>query len=260
MYNFYGNYIGSFFPVEGNPSGTVLISQVEHYLNPRLRIQIAKEFVISSIHNMRKTLMHYGIETEILESAMRGAELAQDTNMQMGHEANARKFYYSKFNEIIKDDNFEFITRSRQPPSDPINAMISFGNSLIYSTCLTEIRKTALDPRISYLHEPFERRFSLNLDIAEIFKPLIVDRTIFSLINKKMLKEDDFDAESGFCFLSDAGRKKFIKEFDERLSCTIQHPKLKRSVSYRHLLRLECYKFIRHLLEGETYKGFKIYW
>lgn len=123
-----------------------------------------------------------------------------------------------------------------------INSLISFGNSMMYSTVLTELYNTQLNPTISYLHEPSERRFSLSLDLSEIFKPIFVDRLIFYLVNKKMITEKDFNQELNCCLLNDNGRNKFIKEYNKRLEKTIKHKDLKKNVSYQRLIRLEAYK------------------
>jgi len=87
-----------------------------------------------------------------------------------------------------------------------INSLISFVNSLIYTTVLSEIYKTQLNPTISYLHEPGVKRFSLCLDIAEIFKPLIGDRMIFSLLNKNQITEDDFEEDSNYLYLKESAK------------------------------------------------------
>lgn len=131
---------------------------------------------------------------------------------------------------------------------------------MIYTTVLNEIYHTQLNPTISYLHEPGHRRYSLSLDIAEIFKPLIGDPIIFKLINNNMLRLDDFEEDVNYCYLNDSGRKKFIKEFDQKLATTIKHRKMKRNVSYRTIIRIECYKLIKHFIEDETYVPFKAWW
>lgn len=141
-----------------------------------------------------------------------------------------------------------------------INALISFVNSLVYVTCLAEIYKTQLHPAVSYLHSAGERRFSLCLDIAKVFKPLIADRLIFSMLNKKMLTEKDFERESNFCYLKEAGRKRLLEQYDEDLNRTIRHKGLNKNVSYRYLIRLECYKLIKHLMGDKQYEGFMIWW
>jgi CRISPR-associated protein Cas1 len=159
-----------------------------------------------------------------------------------------------------KTPAFEFKERVKNPPSNAINALISFGNALCYSVCLTEIYRTQLNPTIAYLHEPSERRFSLALDLAEIFKPIFVDRIIFKLINTRELQEKHFTNGLNFCHLNDAGRKVFIKAFEEKMRTTIKHRSLDREVSYRRLIRLECYRLVKHLLGEEGYEGFRIWW
>ncbi|RMH46292.1 MAG: CRISPR-associated endonuclease Cas1, partial [Gammaproteobacteria bacterium] len=115
-------------------------------------------------------------------------------------------------------------------------------------------------PTVSFLHEPGERRYSLALDLAEIFKPILVDRTIFSVLNRRMLQASDFRVELNRCVLKPRGLKVFLKAWEERLAETIKHRKLNRKVSYKRLVRLECYKLVKHILEDQTYKPFKIWW
>jgi len=131
---------------------------------------------------------------------------------------------------------------------------------LCYAACLSQIYHTQLNPTISFLHEPGSRRFSLALDMAEIFKPLLVDRTIFRLLNKKEIQPRDFVRELDGCLLKEAGRKTFVRVFEERLKEIIQHRRLNRSVSYQHLIKLECYKLTKHLLSMEEYQPFKAWW
>src|SRR3712207_5499932 len=184
---------------------------------------------------------------------------AQSIEALMGAEGRMRKIYYESFNMILKGD-FEFTKREKRPPTTPINALISFGNSLMYTTVLGEIYKTQLDPTISFLHEPSSKRFSLSLDLAEIFKPLIIDPIIFSLINTRKLNSKDFSMEEGICFLNEMGKKKFVSEYEKKLNTTIRHRKLKRKVSYRMFIRLECYKLIKHFIGDEKYKPLKAWW
>ena len=173
-------------------------------------------------------------------------------------ESELWKEYYNNIDKIL--NYFYFGTRSRRPPQNEINSLISFGNSLLYATCLTEIYNTYLNPAISYLHEPSERRFSLALDLADIFKPLLVGRTIFHLVNKNMIDTSCFINEDKCVFLNNKGKRIFIKVFDEKLNTTIYHPKLKRNITYRRLIRLECYKLIKHVLGDKKYESFKIWW
>ena len=171
----------------------------------------------------------------------------------MGLEGNIRKIYYSTWDLIIKQD-ITFNKRVKRPPDNMINSLISFVNSLIYTTVLSEIYKTQLNPTISYLHEPGVKRFSLCLDIAEIFKPLIGERMIFSLLNKNQITEDDFEQDSNFLYIKEPAKKTILMEYDTRLRRTIFHRNLRREVSYRYLIRLECYKLIKEIIGEKEYK------
>ncbi len=175
----------------------------------------------------------------------------------MGKESIIWQEFYKSINKIIT--TFDFTGRKFRPPKDELNALISFGNSLLYGTILTEIYNTYLDPTISYLHEPLERRFSLTLDLAEIFKPIIVAKTIFKLVNKKIITKNDFRKEVGY-YLNTEGKKKFIKEYEELLSKTVKHPTLKRNVTIRYLIRLEAYKLLKHILGDKEYKSLRAWW
>ena len=182
-----------------------------------------------------------------------------EINAVRGIEGKMRERYYQAWRHILSE-GWTFERRVRRPPDNEVNALISFGNSHLYTVCLGEIYRTQLTPTISYLHEPGARRFSLALDLSEIFKPLIVDRAIFRLINTGQLKESHFDRSLDGCFLNDPGKKLFLQALEERLATTIKHRRLGRSVSYRHLIRLECYKLIRHLTGVETYRAFRAWW
>jgi len=267
-FSYYGFYSGSFYPRETNVSGHLLVCQVQHYLDPEKRMEIAREIVSAALFNLRRNLLYYknrgkevGENISLVEKEMMGVEVAKDIKDLMGIEGRCRDTYYRAFNQIL-DLEAPFVKRVRRPPDNMINALISFGNSLLYTATLSEIYKTHLNPTISYLHEPGERRFSLALDISEIFKPLIVDRIIFRVLNKGMIEEGDFESvgEAGGVYLGEGGRKVFIQEFEKQLQTTVQHRRLKRNVSYRQLIRLEAYKLIRHLLGMERYKGLKAWW
>lgn len=176
----------------------------------------------------------------------------------MGIEGNIRQVYYQAFDLILND--FEMGVRTKQPPRNEVNALISFGNMMCYSQCLRAIHQTQLNPTISYLHTPGERRYSLSLDISEIFKPIVVDRVIFNVLNKRQIQEKHFDRQLNRCVLNPAGKRIFVEAMEERFLETIQHRTLGRKVSYRYLIRLECYKLSKHLLGMEEYKPFKMYW
>ena len=138
--------------------------------------------------------------------------------------------------------------------------MISFVNSLIYAKVLSEIYHTQLNPTISYLHEPGVRRYSLSLDLSEVFKPLIGDRLIFSLLNRNQITEKSFTKELNFLHLNKEASRLIVTEFEKRMKTTIMHKELGKQVSYQYLIRLEAYKLIKHLIGEKEYEGFRIWW
>lgn len=267
VFNYYGYYAGTYHPREYLNSGSLLVKQVQHYEKPAKRMQIAHEFVASAVFNMLRILRYHtnrgkdcSTQIDAIEKILAESRASRNTNELMGYEGSIRDVYYTAFNTIL-ELQIPFEKRVRRPPDNPINAAISFGNSMMYTACLTEIYRTQLNPTISFLHTPGDRRFSLSLDFAEIFKPLIVDRIIFRLFNRRQLDElKHFETKVGSCHLNERGRKLFIAAFDEQLKQTVSHRRLKRHVSYQRLIRLECYKLIKHLVEMETYQALRPWW
>lgn len=178
----------------------------------------------------------------------------------MALEGNSREEYYKAFDLIINNPDFIFEKRSRRPPKNNLNTLLSFANSLLYTTVLSEIYKTHLDPRIGYLHATNFRRFTLNLDLAEIFKPLLVDRLIFYLLDKKIIQSGDFEKKTEGILLKESGKKRIVDEYDKRLRTTINHRKLGRKVSYRQIIRMEAYKLEKHLLGEAEYQPYVSLW
>ncbi|MGL4760846.1 MAG: type I-B CRISPR-associated endonuclease Cas1b [Sarcina sp.] len=262
IYNYYGFYSGTYYSKKKNVAGLILVKQSEVYMDYPKRLYVAKCFIDSGYHHILRNLRRHKVEDryiDAIEKERSAINNAIGIEELMGAEGRGRKIYYEAMNSFLTEE-FKFTKREKRPPKDPINALISFGNSMMYTTVLGEIYKTQLDPTISYLHQPSTKRFSLSLDIAEIFKPLIIDSIIFSMVNKKMLTAKDFDIEHEICYLNEEGKKKFIREYENKLNTTISHRILKRKVSYRYLIRLECYKLIKLMIEGQEYKPLKAWW
>ena len=265
FFDYYENYTGSFMPRDSLLSGRMILAQTSAYQNKKKRIELARKFVEGASFNMTKNLRYYNTRGKDLDGLIEKIEeytsqlpYLNAVDAIMGIEGNVRQIYYKGFDLILND--FSMDGRSKMPPRNEVNALISFGNMMCYSQCLRAIHQTQLNPTISYLHTPGERRYSLSMDISEIFKPILVDRVIFRLLNKRELQEKHFDNKLNRCLLNPTGKKIFVKAFDERLSETIQHRSLKRKVSYKHLVKLECYKLSKHLLGMEEYKPFKMWW
>ncbi len=266
FFNYYGFYSGSFYPREYLVSGFLLINQVKTHLDNERRLKIAKEFIRGAVHNTIKNLLYYRKYKKKVDLSLSALKQIYDSIDSCGSlhqllalEGNSKEWYYKAFEQILGED-FALDKRTRRPPQSMINTLISFGNTLVYSTCLSQIYHTQLNPTISFLHSPGERRFSLSLDLAEVFKPILCDRVIFKLVNKAMISAKHFEKGSDFVFLNKRGREIFIQEYEKRLERTVHYQKMGKSVSYRHLVRLECYKLVKAMMEDEEYISFKSYW
>jgi CRISPR-associated protein Cas1 len=263
FFNYYEGYAGTYYPKEALISGRLLIAQVE--ASTQKRLDIAKNIVRGIGNNIDELLYHYykhdkkEVKTTIdwIRKDM-GENLSNASHIKqiLQIEGELWQRFYADFKFFLPED-FMMHKRVKRPPDNPINALISFGNSLLYSKTVSIIYQTHLDQRISFLHEPSEGRFSLSLDLCEVFKPVIVFKTIFELVNNRKLQVDKhFEKKLNYCILNEEGRKIFIAGFEQRLESVFQHPKLKRKVSYRTAIKLDCYKLIKEILEDQEFIPF----
>lgn len=262
FFNRYGYYVGSYYPREHLLSGYLTLRQAEHYLDPERRLVLAQRFVEGALENLRRLLQRQepGPRVEaalglLVESLPRVGQMGSVGEL-MALEGKARETYYAAWGEILGEE--WDLVRSRRPPRDPLNALLSFANTLLYTAVLAQIYQTHLDPRIGYLHETNYRRHTLNLDVAEVFKPALVDRLIFRLIRRGQIKRGHFLREGEGVFLSEAGRRLVTEEWEKTLQATYRHPALKRSVSYRTTLRLELYKLEKHFIGDKPYEPYRM--
>lgn len=274
VYDYYGNYAATLYPREDLLSGRLTVAQAEHYLKRAKRLALARAFVEASLFNIRRTLLYHEKRaadaapiTAALATVEREAERVPSEPAipeLMAAEGRARDAYYRAWPAVLGPATaqaFPYDGRTRRPPQNALNAAISFGNSLCYALCVKALYRTALDPTVSFLHEPGDRRYSLALDLAEVFKPLLVDRAIFRLLKTGQLQPRHFEPRLGGVYLTEPGRRQFVEAWDERLRRTVKHRGLGRHVSYERLVRLDAYRLVRHLTDpADTYVGFRAWW
>lgn len=259
-----GAHLGRFIPDAPLKSPLVTIEQLDAYRDAEKRAELAKSFLLASFHNTRLVIRYYNKHnpSEKYMQALNKinrifTKISAETDCEKLFllEAEGRQAYYSCFDGFLSGDEFRFDRRSRRPPENELNAMLSFGNTLLYSYIATEICKTPLDVRIGFLHATGRRAESLNLDIAEIFKPLIVDRTVFTLINKREITKADFCRNNNGVYLNERGKRAFLEKFYEKLDTTLQIKDT--SLSYRGIITEEIRKLTRLFRNGEEYRAFR---
>ena len=266
LFDKHNRYIGKFIPNNTRKSCLLLLKQVEIYNDYNKRMNMAKDILSSEIYNLKSNLKYYNRrynhdikeKIKLIEKAEKEINLIKEHEKLLLCEARIKGIYYSCFNEILQNEKFKFIKRSKRPPQDPINALISFGNTLLYNYIAKEIYKTKLDIRIAYLHSSNNRYESLNLDLADIFKPIIVDKIIFKLINKKIINDRlHFENINGGGYLTGEGKNIVINEFYKKIKdiTTIGNNKM----SYEKIIRKEIYKLSNSIMNEEKYKAFKYY-
>ena len=261
IFNSNQTFKGNFFPSSSknsiNKSCYVFLKQLETFKDLEKRLNIAKEITKGHLHNILKNLQKYNIN-HILNQVEINQKIDNSISIDelMGVEGNFQKIYYSYFNKIIKNQrSFKFTERSRRPPLDKLNSFISYMNTRVYNICLSEIYKTELDPRISFLHEPNSRYVALHLDIAEIFKPIIADTIIFSMLNNNEITTKSFEVKVGLIrFKRDDIQKielKIINKMYETIKINNQ------TLTLRQLIRREVNQIKKYIIEDVPYKCFK---
>jgi len=265
LFNYHGNYSGTFYPKEHLVSGNLTIKQSLCFLQKRL---IVAKAIIDAIRvNIYEVLYHYFRHGKkelkvFLDWLKYDAKnfLSKELKIEqiLFIEGQIWSRFYDSFKYFLPED-FLMNKRIKRPPDNPMNALVSFGNTILYTKTISSIYETHLNQTISFLHSPREGRFSLSLDISEAFKPIIVYKTIFDLVGRKKLQViKHFDKKVNYALLNEDGKKIFLDAFETRINETFMHSKLKRKVSYKHCIKLDGYKLIKFILEDKQFTPFSI--
>ena len=265
LFNQKGECLGSFIPETGLKNPSVTHEQLMEYYDAPRRLYLAKEFLLASVHNTVLNIRYYNKQNEMqryLDALSQIATLKRQIKAETSIEnlllleAKVRQIYYGCYDLFSKKEEFTFEKRTRRPPKNKFNALLSFGNAVLYNYIAEEIQKTALDIRVGFLHATTTRSKTLNLDIAEIFKPLLVDRTILSLINKNSISDEDFlIADGETTELNRKGKDIFLNAFYNKLETSITVKG--ESLTYSQIIMEEVRKLVRHFKTKEKYTAFR---
>lgn len=261
FYTEYGKFLAR---VQGKQTGNVLLRRTQYRWADDVdkSISVARLMVAAKIANGRSVLMreirNHG-ENPVLQAAvdklatsLRRAQYAASVEEAMGIEGDAANAYFGVFNELIRGSGFAFGGRVRRPPTDPVNALLSFAYSLITHECASALMGVGLDPYVGFLHKDRPGRVSLALDMLEEFRAPWADRFVLTLINRRQIQLNDFVTEaSGAVRLTDDARKTLLTAWQERKQTEIMHPYLEESVPIGLLPHCQAMLLARHI-RGDT--------
>lgn len=222
-------------------------------------LKLARSFVSGKIYNQRTLLRRNAKELPndslvFLREMRRKSKLAENLQELLGMEGAAAREYFSKFSLMFKQNSeqpaFDFTSRNRRPPKDPINALLSFLYSMLTKEMLVTLIGIGFDPYLGFYHQPRYGRPALALDLMEEFRPLVADSVIIGLINTGEIRKQDFITRLTGCTLTDSGRKRVIEAFERRLNTTITHPIFGYTVSYRRIFEIQA-RLLARFLMGE---------
>lgn len=259
------------FRVINNENGNVLLRKSQYRIsdNEDQSVPIAKNFIVGKIYNCKwlldRTVRDHELRIdsdkiqnvkEILSERIKQALNAGSLDEVRGMEGEAAQVYFSCFDELIlnQKESFRFRGRNRRPPLDNVNALLSFGYSLLTNECFNALQMVGLDPYVGFLHRDRPGRKSMALDLMEELRPVLVDRFVLTLINNRQIKKDDFMlSESGAVIFTESGRKLFLAEWQNHKKEEITHPYLKEKVQWGivpYIQALLLARYIRGDLDG----------
>ncbi|MFT5114731.1 MAG: CRISPR-associated protein Cas1 [Parasphingorhabdus sp.] len=261
FYSEYGKFLAS---VQGQQSGNVLLRRTQYRWadDEEKSVSIARLMVAAKLSNGRAVLQreirNHGENPMIqivisqLASSLRRVKQAASVAETMGIEGEAASRYFSIFNELLRSSGFEFGGRVRRPPTDAVNALLSFAYTLITHECSSALQGVGLDPYVGFLHQDRPGRKSLALDLLEEFRAPWADRFVLTLINRQQVKAKDFVTEgSGAVRLKDNARKELLTAWQERKQTEIMHPYFQEKVPVGLLPHCQAMLLARHL-RGDT--------
>ncbi|MBD3256321.1 MAG: CRISPR-associated endonuclease Cas1 [Candidatus Lokiarchaeota archaeon] len=247
---YHGKPIGTFVPENPKPS-IIRLNQYETFLEENKKLLISKALVCKATEERIRIQEKFQEDNSLKKNLKRIDKFKKQIGkvksvpQLRGLEGNIMKEFFKSFSTMLR--NLPFAGRSQQPPKDEGNAILSYGNVILYNTVRAVIYRCGLDPLVGFLHEPHENRNSLALDIAEIFRPIIVDNLILRLDHKNNLNSNHFEKDVIKCHLNEKGKKIWIRHYKKFLHSSIYYPPLKRNISVREEIKLECYNLIKYI-------------
>lgn len=242
-----------------NRDGLARVAQIRSATNPVLALELAKRMVAGKLHNqwvlLRRRSGKNGEGTARLKHSMEKASKANDKSVLLGIEGDAAKNYFSALSGLIGNSSeFRFTGRSRRPPLDPFNSMLSYCYAVLHTEVLKAVLAAGLDPAVGFLHELHSGRDSLVCDLVEEFRSPIVDATVLSVINRRQVSIGDFHFDTnGSCFVQGDAKKILLTEIERRFRECLKHPVFGYRLSWRRAIQLQAV-LLKHSLVSQKFQ------
>ncbi|MGE5655218.1 MAG: type I-D CRISPR-associated endonuclease Cas1d [Actinomycetota bacterium] len=248
----YGKYLGGAMPWNSR-NGTLRLAQHDLYRDTARRLELVKAIVAAKIQNQYTVLYRQKISESPLKLHKKLVAEKSSLDEVRGVEGLAAKDYFADWSAMLKEP-WSFPGRNRRPPTDPVNALLSFGYGLLRVQVTAAVHLTGLDPYIGYLHEVSRGQPAMVLDLMEEFRPLVADKLVLSVLNNREITPADFTESLGAYRLSDDGRKRFLLAFERKINDEFKHPVFGYRCTYRRAIELQARLLGRYLQEGLPYK------
>ena len=252
----FGKHLGSALPAYSR-NGQLRLAQYRLYEDQGRKLELVKAIVTAKIHNQATVLYRHSVKEHLLKQRKAGVQSQETIDQVRGMEGLAAREYFACWSQMLKEP-WTFAGRNRRPPTDPVNALLSFAYGLLRSQVTAAVHLAGLDPYIGYLHEVTRGQPALVLDLMEEFRSLIADNVVLSVLNNRELQPKDFTESLGAYLLGDAGRKTFLQAFERKLSDEFTHPVFEYRCTYRRAIELQGRLLARHLQEGVPYKPLSV--
>ncbi len=248
----FGKHLGAALPGYSR-NGQLRLAQYQRYLETEQRLALVKAIVAAKIHNQNAVLYRHNVRESTLKQRKRQVESQKSLDQVRGIEGLAAREYFGCWTEML-GNQWQFKGRNRRPPTDPVNALLSFAYGLLRVQVTTAVHLAGLDPYIGYLHEVQRGQPALVLDLMEEFRPLVADNIVLLVLNKREIQPQDFDESLGAYRLSETARKTFLQAFERKMTDDFQHPVFDYRCTYRRAIELQARLLGRHLQENIPYK------
>lgn len=238
--------------------GKARVSQIVAATHPELSLLFARSFVRGKIHNqfilLRRRSGKNGTSVERLWHCLEKIKKVKSKDELRGIEGEAAKYYFEGLaNQLGKNSGFSFPNRSRRPPLDPVNALLSYGYAVLHTEVLKAVLAAGLDPSVGFLHELHSGRDSLVCDLVEEFRAPVVDATVLAIINRRQINTSEFtkSPEEG-CLMNLSAKKTLITEIERRFRESLRHPVFDYRVSWRRAIQIQA-TLLKHSLLSDKY-------